>query len=162
LIDQVLLIFGHPHSISAQIFKRRPNALVDDGFDLVLNYPSMKVELQSDLSEQTRAARFELQGELGSFLKFGLDNQNRRLLDDVKPSEDGFGVEPPDLYGTLETDQTRRVTSEPGRYVSFYEGVAQSLLSGVPAPVDASAGYETLLIIEAALRSASEGRAVSL
>jgi predicted dehydrogenase len=50
----------------------------------------------------------------------------------------------------------------PGDYGSFYAGLVAALRGGTPLPVDPRDALQTLEVIEAARRSAAEGRIVDL
>src|ERR1035438_9953450 len=75
LIDQALLLFGAPRSISADVRIERDGAAVDDAFDVVLHYPRMRARLRAGMLVSTPTPRFVVQATQGGYLKFGLDPQ---------------------------------------------------------------------------------------
>ena len=62
-----------------------------------------------------------------------------------------------DADGTATTIDTL-----PGRYTSFYEGVAAAIHDEAPLPVEAREARDVIHVIEAAQLSARERRTVSL
>ncbi len=106
--------------------------------------------------------RFVLHGDRGSFVKHGLDPQEADLRRGLQPGDPGWGEDPSDTHGTLTTEigglpAIARIATEPGRYQSFYEGMAAAILNGAPVPVDPRDAAAVMRIIAAARRSAAEG-----
>ncbi len=92
-----------------------------------------------------------------------MDVQEEALRAGGRPTDPEWGVEPAEQWGNLGVDGALTpVPSEPGSYQSFYAGVAGALRDGGPAPVDPLDAVAALTVIEAARRSAEEGRVVQL
>lgn len=49
--------------------------------------------------------KYFVRGETGSFIKFGWDPQEEQIVAGIKPSDPSYGVESPDIYGTLTTSK---------------------------------------------------------
>ena len=160
MIDQALALFGAPEAIVADIETQRGAALVDDYFHLTLHYGAMRCILGASTLVAAPRPRFALHGTLGSFVSRGLDPQEAALKAGADPRAPGFagaGAE-----GALTTGGTRRaVPVAPGRYLAFYEAVAEAIAQGGPAPVDPADARLGLHILEQARISAREGRRVS-
>src|SRR5258705_1312021 len=75
LLDQAFVLFGEPESMTAELRTERDGAAVDDAFDVVLQYPRMRVLLRSNLLTCVPGPRFRLNGTQGSFVKYGSDPQ---------------------------------------------------------------------------------------
>src|SRR6185369_11030484 len=62
MIDQALLLFGIPDAVSADIMAQRPQALVDDYFDLLLHYRDSRVSLKCSSLVSDQRPRFAVHG----------------------------------------------------------------------------------------------------
>ena len=75
----------------------------------------------------------------------------------------GFREDPRHALGRLGAgDAVEEIPTDVGGYQRFYEGVVAALRTGGPPPVDPADAVAGLEIIEAARRSASEGRVIEL
>jgi scyllo-inositol 2-dehydrogenase (NADP+) len=158
LIDQALMLFGMPDAIGADIFAQRGDAKVDDYFDLTLHYGARRVCLKSSSLIAAPRPRFALYGTAGSFVKYGLDPQEAQLKAGMDARDDAYGLDPNDGTLTFGDGRVRKVPSERGDYLAFYQAVADAILDGAPPPVapqDARAG---LALIDLARRAAAQGR----
>lgn len=164
LIDQALHLFGMPEAVRADAMAQRPAAQSVDYFHVVLEYGRMRAILHGGSVVREPGPHFAVHGDGGSFLKYGMDPQEDALRAGGRPGEAGWGSDAVENYGLLVTAEgTReRVRTEAGSYQRYYEGIARALLEGVPAPVDAADSRNGLRVIEAAVRSAAEGRRVVL
>jgi predicted dehydrogenase len=107
--------------------------------------------------------RLRMLGSRAAYVKWGLDVQEDALRAGARPGDPGFGLEPPEAWGLLGSEEDAQpVETEPGRYVEFYEQVGEAIRAGVSPPVSLEAGIATLRIIEAARRSSEESTVVTL
>ena len=60
------------------------------------------------------------------------------------------------------SEESRFVRTEPGAYHAFYAAVVAALRGDAPPPVAADDAVAGLAVLEAARRSAAEGRVVTL
>ena len=106
--------------------------------------------------------RVRVLGSEGAYTKFGLDGQEAALRSGQRPTPDGaWGEEPAGRWGRLGAgDELLPVPTEPGAWPRFYEGVVATIRHGAPPPVDPEDAVAGLELIEAARRSASEGKVV--
>lgn len=162
LIDQALLLFGMPQQIFADIRILRPESLVDDYFDLLLYYPTMRVRLKSSLLVKEPLPAFVIHGSKGSFLKIRGDVQEAALIAGQKPGSINWGNEPEINDGILHTiihgkeiKETVRTLS--GNYGIFYEKFYQAMIHHTAPPVTAADGLLVMQILEAAVKSAQNG-----
>ncbi|MFW6189819.1 MAG: Gfo/Idh/MocA family protein [Planctomycetota bacterium] len=96
-------------------------------------------------------------GREGAFRKYGLDPQERAMIDgDIDAAE-----EPEANYGTLKTEEDHRtVPTLPGRWRSFYENVAAVLAGREEPAVRLPEVRRDMAVIDAALRSARRDRII--
>lgn len=167
LIDQALVLFGMPQHIFADIRILRPESLVDDYFDLLLYYPSMRVRLKSSLLVKEPLPAFVVHGSDGSFLKIRGDVQEAALLAGEKPYSTHWGIEPENLNGLLHSfiegkDIRQTVKTLPGNYGVYYEKIYESILHNTAPPVSADEGIRVMQLLEAAQKSHEKQSVVSL
>lgn len=162
LIDQALQLFGMPDAIEADIIAQREAAMVDDYFDLALHYGRSRVCLRSSSLATAPRPRFAVLGTEGSFIKFGLDQQEAQLKDGVDPRDPQFGVDP--FNGSLVRPDgtTEQVPMIRGSYASFYDAIAAAILDGTPVPVTAEDARNGLALIHLARRASDEGRRLTV
>lgn len=165
LIDQALHLFGLPKTVSADVVKQRPNALVDDYFHLVLGYDTLRVILQSAWIVKKSGPHFQVHGSKGSFIKYGLDTQEGDLKRGIRPGHPNWGKDKEEWYAQLtlgqELEAESRIETIPGCYESYYKGIYESVVNGAPLPVLATEARDTIRVIEYALQSQKEQRVIS-
>ncbi|MFY0529334.1 oxidoreductase [Archangium gephyra] len=160
LIDQALQLFGLPESISADLGRQRTGARATDWFHLVLRYGELRVLLHSGSVVHEPWPRFVLQGEADAWHKYGLDPQEEQLGAGLRPDMAGWGVEPPERSGRLSLGGN--APGLPGRYEAFYRQLAAAIAGEGPVPVTAESAGQVIRVIQAAVRSADEGRRIPL
>ena len=158
LIDQALLLFGMPDAISADLLAQRAGAEVDDYFDIAFHYGTARVCLRSSTLVTEPRPRFALHGTGGSFLKYGLDPQEEQLRSGMDPRSPEFGLDTRAGSLTVAAGSREDIATEPGRYIGFYEAVADAILEGAPVPVDPADARAGLVLIDLARRAAEQGR----
>ena len=167
LIDQAIVLFGMPDWVFGHLALQRPGALTDDFFRLMLGYPNGTALLSAGMLVRDPRPRFRLDGDLGTFIKYGLDPQEAALKAGRHPSDEGFGVEDPRYHGRIITNQDHgtydgNVPTDVGNYVEFYRSLLDAIRSGSPVPVPPEEARDVMIIIEAALESSRTGRRVDL
>jgi scyllo-inositol 2-dehydrogenase (NADP+) len=158
LVDQAIRLFGLPGAISADILTQRSAALVDDYFDLTLDYGLLRVCLRCSSLVSAPRPRFGMHGRAGSYVKYGLDPQELQLKGGMDPREPDVGVDVRPGVLTLADGTTEEIANETGRYRTFYAGVAAAILDGAPVPVDPEDARDGLLLIDLARRAAAAGQ----
>lgn len=162
MIDQALLLFGMPEAISAEILAQRPDAQVDDYFDLTLHYGERRVRLCSSTLVAEARPRFSIHGTGGSFVKYGLDPQEAQLKDGAKPRDEGYAVDLRGGFFTAPDGAAAQVRTERGDYPAFYEAVADAILDGAPVPVDPADARAGLMLIDLARKSSELGQVLPI
>ncbi|MBC3538850.1 oxidoreductase [Rufibacter sediminis] len=166
LIDQALVLFGRPQEISADIRIQRPLSPVPDKFEATLFYDTLNVTLSAGLLVRELSPRYILHGNRGSFLKCGLDVQEKALNDGLLPHlEPAWGVEPESIWGHLNTEfqglhVTGRVESEPGHYRGFYENVYRAITGEGTLEVKPEQARDVIKVVETMMQSSQEKRTV--
>ena len=152
LIDQALVLFGPVASVHAELRRVRLGVQVDDdAFIALLHQNGTVSHLWASLVAANGGPRLRVLGLEGAFVKFGLDIQEDLLRQGADPRSGDWGSEPEEQRGCIEIgSKTRPVVTVPGRYRSFYELMADALLSGGPIPVTMDDAIATLRVIEAA------------
>lgn len=163
LIDQSLVLFGLPNEITADVRTQRDFAKADDGFDLRLHYDGLRVTLKATMLAREPGPRFTLHGTEGSFVKHGLDPQEDALKLGGKPASEGWGKEPEERWGVINTSVDgvhvrERVETEAGDYAAYYRNVADAIRGRAELIVKPEEAADTIRVIELALESSAAKR----
>jgi predicted dehydrogenase len=166
LIDQALVLFGEPTTISASAFCQRPTSQVDDAFDVCMEYPGLRASLRARIVACAPGPHVLMHGTEGSFVKFGMDPQEEILRSPSCPdgSEWGpdWGLEPEDRWGTLTLvrGHSRKVKTERGDYRLFYANVRDAIENRSPLDVTPDQVLRVMRALLLAHKSSREGRTV--
>lgn len=164
LIDQAVALFGKPEAVFCRLFNQRENSIVDDSFNLMLIYPGKNVSLKAGVFVREKGPRFAVHGRKGSYVKSGLDPQEKALLEGNQPVGEKWGHEDKSEWGILHTEMDGKVMHEkfetiPGNYMGFYDNVHDVIRNGKDMAVKPSEAALNILIIERAIES-NEKKAV--
>ncbi|KII95329.1 hypothetical protein PLICRDRAFT_96730 [Plicaturopsis crispa FD-325 SS-3] len=180
LIDQTLVLFGRPATLTAFIRNTRHvgNPAVDDTFSLVLHYPrvsepDLTVTLGANiLSARKHQVRYVVQGTKGTYEKRGVDVQEDTLKVIEGPKnifDDSYGAEPEGIWGRLDNLKADGSVSseiwpstERGRYVELFKNLAGAIRGGDELAVKWEESTAVIELVELAYRSAKEGRTVEV
>jgi predicted dehydrogenase len=157
LIDQAMVLLGLPEAIAADIRIERDGAVVDDAFDVTMQYPRNRVLLRACMTALAPDIRYIVRGESGAFVKFGIDPQEEALKRGEIPHDETWGREAREKWGMLYTPDGNSIRTEaiptiPGDYRLFYANVRDAILGD--APIDVT--HEQMLNVVGALESARE------
>jgi scyllo-inositol 2-dehydrogenase (NADP+) len=165
LIDQVLVLLGRPTSVYAELATRRADGrAVDDAF-LALIYPDRTVaHLTASLDVGQPLPRIRAIGSEATYVGAAtMDPQEGALAAGRLPTDPAWGAVDESAWGTLGSgDRVSPVPTLPGDYGAFYRGVARTVLTGAAPPVTVDDGIAVLEVLDAALRSATDGEVVRL
>lgn len=168
LIDQALHLFGLPSAVTADLRLQRECAKTIDHFELVLHYEKLKVKLKAGMLVKIPLPRFILQGDRGSFVKYGMDVQEEDLTNGLTPqNKKNWGQEPREQNGRLSADVNGvnldgTVESEAGDYREYYKNIYQVLTMGSTLAVTPRQAANNIRIIEHAIRSSEMKRTLDL
>lgn len=167
LIDQALVLFGLPECVDGHLRRQRANARVDDHFHLILSYPETEVILHADCLTHTMGPRFQVMGDRGSFIKWGMDPQEAMLRERCGPGTPGWGEEPAELFGLCSWQDgadayKARIPTEGGCVERFYRKLADAIHGEASVPVAPETALDVIRVIEAARLSHNERRSVRI
>jgi predicted dehydrogenase len=128
MIDQAVTLFGMPDAVWADIDSMRTGSEIDDYYVIKLIYPEIKVVLKASYLVREEGARYTLHGTNGSFLKYGIDPQEEMLKQGGNPSTPGWGREPEDRWGILNTEINGmhirgKLETVAGNYAAYYDNI---------------------------------------
>ncbi len=166
VIDQALVLFGEPISITASAFCQRETSQVDDAFDVCLEYPRLRAMARARIIAFQPGPHFLIHGTKGSFVKYGMDPQEPRLRGENVP--DGldwgadWGEEPEENWGTLSLvgKPSERIRTERGDYRGFYANVHDAIEKKSPLAVTPEQALRTMRAVMLAHKSSGERRTV--
>lgn len=167
LIDQALVLFGMPKSITADIRLQRPHSRVDDNFEIWMDYGFLKVKLNAGMLVREPGPRYMLHGTEGSFIKYGEDPQEALLRSGVMPTGADWGKEDASNDGVLHTSlngkiERYNVPTKAGNFGIFYDKLFESIRNSAPVSEQPQQGLDTIRIIELAIDSSNQKRTVSV
>ena len=167
LIDQALQLFGEPNALFADAMAMREGSQVDDYFEIILYYHGFRVRLKGSSFVKLPVAEYILNGSKGTFLQKRSDMQEVKLLEDAIPTLSNWCPPPSEPDGILDIvedgkELRKEMTSSPGNYMFYFDDVYKAIVNGSPNPVPGMEGVKIIRIIEAAKRSAGEGKVIQL
>jgi predicted dehydrogenase len=163
LADQALQLFGLPDRVVASFAAQRTGAQSDDWAHVILEYPRVRAVLHASVLVAAPTPRFIVHGHSGSWIKHGVDAQERRLVAALTPGDTGS-------TGTAEraeltegaTGAKRETPIPPGDYGRFYVKLVDAVRGDAANPVPPEQALPVVAVVETAIRSAAEGRALPL
>ena len=167
VVDQMVYLLGPVSVVDAQMdFADMPGGRTDVSFTITMRHESgAHSHLSASKLNHIDARELRAYGDKGAYLSLTTDIQAQDIFVGKRPVDDlsAWGYEPEANWGTLYTaGGTERVPSAQGRYHDYYEAFAKAVRAGTPPPVTAEQGARTLAILDAARKSADEGRSISL
>ncbi|KRE48976.1 oxidoreductase [Paenibacillus sp. Soil522] len=166
LIDQALHLFGLPETVFGDVMAQRNDSVTDDYFHIILGYGRLRVILHSGSIVKSAGPKFQIHGDKGSFIKYGLDSQENSLKQGKVPGDALWGKDLEKNYGELtvnvgDMQLKGKLETKAGAYESFYNGIYDSIAESKPAPVNAADAMNTIKVIELVKKSSQEKRVVS-
>jgi scyllo-inositol 2-dehydrogenase (NADP+) len=167
LIDQALQLFGQPLEVSADLRYLRKGALAVDEMSIAMHYPSFRARLLAGFLTPSPGDAYIISGEFGSLRLRRTDAQESLLTQGIFPGNLHWQPVPPGVDAELLTrvggvEESKKVPLENGNYMCFYNHLANAILKSKALPVTADEGVAVVEIIEAAIKSDSEKKAVKL
>jgi predicted dehydrogenase len=162
LVDQVLLLFGPPATVAADLRIQRRGGTAVDWFHVVLAYGRMRVMLTSSMLAAAPADRFLVRGTAASLTRRRWDPQEEQLLHGTRPGTDGWGMDADPL--TLhcgDTAEPQEIPAPRGDYPAYYAGVRDAILHGLEPPVTPAQACSVMAVLEAGERSSAAGRVIA-
>jgi predicted dehydrogenase len=167
MLDQVLVLFGMPSEVDARVGIQRPNGKVEDFYDIRLQYKDFYAVVKSSYLVREPTPRYILHGTEGSYIKYGIDPQEQSLKDGKVPGTAGWGTDPKELWGKLNTTIgdlhiEGLIETLPGSYTMFYKNVYEAIRNGKELSVKAEESRDVIKLIEACYESNSARKAVKI
>ena len=162
LVDQSLQLFGLPNCVLASLAAQRPGAQTDDWAHVLLDYGRLQVILHVSLLVAARLPRFIVHGQIASWVKYGFDPQERQLIAASRRGDDSGGEREHAMYIDAVTDSQNETPIRHGDYGQFYSQLRDALNGAGPNPVPPSQALAVTAVVETAVRSSAERRAVPL
>jgi predicted dehydrogenase len=165
MIDQVLVLFGKPESVTARIGVQRPGGKVDDFYDVRLDYPELNVIVKSSYLVREPGPLYAVHGVHGSFVKYGIDPQEEALKLHQIPGSPGWGTEPEKFWGKLNTSinglhYEGKIETLPGNLLGYYDNLYEVIRDGKELAVKPEQAMHVIQLIEAAMKSNEERRSI--
>jgi predicted dehydrogenase len=164
LVDQALTLFGGAHRVYAELHVRE--TLDDDFFVAIEHRSGVRSHLWGSYLQGSPGPRLRVAGTTGTYVVEGVDGQEALLVAGRSPATEGdaWGTEPEDSWGWIRRgpEKSERVTSERGRWDSFYPAFAKAVRGEGPLPVNPRDAVEALRVLDAARTSAVSGDLVVL
>lgn len=167
LIVQALTLFGKPSSIFADISTVRKNASAPDAFYMRLIYSGLTVELRCSSLVKHTGPRYLIHGDIGSYIKQGVDPQHHQLKNGMTPADKKYGRESIDDWGSLYTCAENKheetlCPSPAGDYPEFYRKIYLAITRDEPIPVSLKHTLDVVSIITAAHQSSQQQKVIML
>jgi predicted dehydrogenase len=167
MIDQAVVLFGMPEAVWADIDGLRSGSEIDDYYHIRLIYPNIKVTLKASYLVREEGPRYTLHGVSGSFLKYGIDPQEEMLKRGGNPSAPGWGKEPEQQWGILNTDVNGvhfrgKVETVAGNYAAYYDNIYDVIRNNGKPEVSAAEALNVIYLIESVMESSRSGHIVKI
>lgn len=167
MVDQALVLFGMPQSVTAHLQIVRTGGNVFDYYDIRLHYPEFSALLKCSYLVYNSIARYMIHGENGSFIKHGIDPQEMQLKNGNLPVGAEWGKEEPEFWGKLSAQKNKhhfeeKVESINGNYTAFYNNFYEAVRKGTPLLVKPEEALNVIRILELCIESHNEKRTVSV
>lgn len=164
MVDQMLVLFGDPESVNADIISQRENSLTDDFFHVNFQYGNSRVVLQSSLYTNV-TPRFQIFGTDGSFVKYKMDVQEPQLRQGLTPESPAFGYDQESDYGVLTKfdSASKVIKTERGDFNKYYDLLHAHIIDrSNENPVRAESALRVIELIELARLSSAERKTIKI
>lgn len=151
-MDQIISLFGRPDHVSYDLRSLRNKANPDDTFEAQLFYGDLKAIVKTSHLVQIDYPKFIVHGHKGSFVKYGIDQQETSLKANIMPGDAGFGAD--DSVGQLVyineagVEVREEVPLETGDYGRVYDALYDTLVNGQPNYVKESEVLTNMEILQ--------------
>ncbi len=169
LIDQLLRLYGPAESVWADFLYTDDYDVETAGHCHITHKSGARSVFECGFVSRIGRPRWTIQGTEGALVKTGLDPQEPRLkeglVEDVSPRTGEY--EPRENHARVVSEVSgakteTTIATKPGRYVSYYENIADMLLNDAEPAVRLDEILEELAVIDAAVKSAATGDVVRL
>lgn len=162
LVDQALHLFGLPERVQASLATQREGGEVTDWAHVLLEYGTRRVILHASMLVAGGSARFTVHGTRGSLVKAHIDQQETQLIAGMRPGDASWGDDPDDFVLYDGNGQATRVAAPRGDQSRYYAAFRDAVIGVGANPVTPQQAITVMAVLEAAVASAQEGRAMPL
>jgi predicted dehydrogenase len=154
-----LQLFGLPQTIGANLAMQRTGAQTDDWFHVLLNYDRLRVILHGSLIVAGGIPRLAIHGTRGSWIKSGMDVQEKQLVSGLRPGEPGWGEDPrPGLLYQGDGGKPIEVPVPHGDHRQYYFAVRDAIRGLGKNPVPPAQAVAVMAVLETAIESSATGK----
>jgi predicted dehydrogenase len=158
-MDQIISLFGRPDHVSYDIRSLRNKANPDDTYEAQLFYGDLKAIVKTSHYVKIDYPKFIVHGKKGSFIKYGIDQQETSLKANIMPGEAGFAADDSKAILEYVNDAGETVReewpAEIGDYGRVYDALYATIAEGLPNYVKESEVMTNLEILERGFEQAS-------
>ncbi len=160
MIDQALVLFGWPKSVTADLQKQREGSKVIDYFHITLHYEQHDAIVTAGMFAQGPVMKYYIKGTEGLYTKYGADPQEALLKQGVLPTTYDWGKEASSQWGKITNAKGEEsfVPTLAGTYMDYYESVYKTIREGIAPVVRVEEALDTIAIIELAHKSSNAGK----
>lgn len=157
-IDQMVALFGQPRQVYYDIRPQQNQGNLDDYYEVDLFYDGFKAKVKSSNLIASPYPKFILHGTMGSFIKYGIDQQENDLKAQIMPGMTNFGQEAPSAYGHLHYQNSngdwidKDLPTPQGDYGRVYDAMVATLTMQKPKLVSDEELLTDLRILEAGIQ----------
>ncbi len=165
LLDQAIVLFGLPQTLSLDLGQLRPSSPAADYFHAVLGYTGRRVILHGTVLAAAETARYIVHGMHGSYIKYGMDPQEESLKAGRYAPQPDWGYDRRDGVVTLLHNDVRTETMLPtlrGNYPGYYAAISDAIRGVAENPVPVTEAILVVALIELGLLSYREQKTVSV
>lgn len=159
LIHQALMLFGEPKSVFTKLYYDRANSLVDDRFEITMNYDNnFTAYLSGEFMAYKPKPRFEIKGQTKAFYKYGFDTP-----DNIKAPSDTHYQEEGTLAEIIDTNQTdTKVKVLRGIHYEFYNKLANDITESNTHSIENDLAISVINIMEKGILSNKFDQAIQI
>lgn len=158
-MDQIISLFGRPDHVAYDIRSLRNKANPDDTFEAQLFYGDLKAIVKTSHLVKIDYPKFIVHGSKGSFIKYGIDQQETSLKANIMPGEQGFAADSSvsllEYVNDAGENVREEVASEIGDYGYVYDALYNTLTASKDNYVKETEVLTNLEILERAFEQAS-------
>lgn len=162
LVDQALLLFGLPCRVGGRIVRQREGAEVADWCRMELDYGRLQLVLGASLLVAGGVPRFAAHGTAGSWIKYGLDEQENQLRAGLALDAPTWGRDPRPARLYRGDGGEEELPVPAGDYRLYYPAVAAAIRGHGANPVTPAQAVATMAVLETGLEAAQCGCMLAL
>lgn len=155
IIDQIIYLFGKPDKTLKIGTKNREGTQVEDYVLFILSYENgVQVYITTSYLAADPGTAYVLNGSKGSFKKDRSDVQEQQLLEGIKPTDAGYGLEPTESKGKLtyfideEDKMTEYIEADSATFMDLFECVYQTIRNDQEYPIKEDQIIHQLEVLE--------------